>query len=141
MIGSNETEITWNANYKGEEIDDAMLHERVKTAAKIDDASADQLIAVYQEGRPKATPLDLALIIGTDVSNFRTGTDAEAERRAMAQARRRSTNIISSGIRLCAAVCCGPITRWIFHLFGRTSTSRVSMNGRRTGAPGRWRTA
>jgi len=28
--------------------------------------------------------LDLALIIGTDVSNFRSGTDAEAVRRAMA---------------------------------------------------------
>jgi para-nitrobenzyl esterase len=85
MVGSTETEITWNANYKGEEIDDQMLHERVKTAAKIDDASADKLIAAYRKNRPKATPLDLALIIGTDVSNFRTGTDAEAERRAMAQ--------------------------------------------------------
>lgn len=85
MVGSTETEITWNANYKGEEIDEAMLHERVKTAAKIDDAAADKLIAVYRKNRPKASPLDLALIIGTDVSNFRSGTDAEAERRAMAQ--------------------------------------------------------
>ena len=84
MVGSTETEITWNANYKGEEIDEAMLHERVKNAAKIDDASADKLIAVYRKNRPKASPLDLALIIGTDVSNFRSGTDAEAVRRAMA---------------------------------------------------------
>jgi para-nitrobenzyl esterase len=84
MVGSTETEITWNANYKGEEIDNAMLHQRVKDAAKIDDAAADQLIAVYRKNRPKASPLDLALIIGTDVSNFRSGTDAEAERRAMA---------------------------------------------------------
>ncbi len=84
MVGSTETEITWNANYKGEEIDDAALHQRVKDAAKIGDEAADQLIAVYRKNRPKASPLDLALIIGTDVSNFRTGTDAEAERRAMA---------------------------------------------------------
>jgi para-nitrobenzyl esterase len=85
MVGSTETEITWNANYKGEEIDNATLHQRVKDAAKIDDAAADQLIAVYRKNRPEASPLDLALIIGTDVSNFRTGTDAEAERRAMAK--------------------------------------------------------
>ena len=85
MVGSTETEITWNANYKGEEIDNAALHQRVKDAAKIDDAAADQLIAVYKKNRPKASPLDFALIIGTDVSNFRSGTDAEAERRAMAK--------------------------------------------------------
>jgi para-nitrobenzyl esterase len=85
MVGSTETEITCNANYKGEEIDDAMLHQRVTDAAKIDDAGADQLIAAYRRNRPKASPLDLALIIGTDVSNFRSGTDAEAERRAMAK--------------------------------------------------------
>jgi len=84
MVGSTETEITWNANFKGEEIDEVTLHQRVKDAGKIDDAAADQLIAVYRKNRPKASPLDLALIIGTDLSNFRSGTDAEAERRAMA---------------------------------------------------------
>jgi len=84
MIGSTETEITWNVNYKGDEIDDAQLHVRVKDAAKVDDAAADRLIAVYRKGRPKAGNLDIALILGTDVSNFRTGTDTEAERKAMA---------------------------------------------------------
>src|SRR5579864_3703642 len=84
MIGSTETEITWNVNFKGDEIDDAQLHVRVKEAAKVDDAAADRLIAVYKKGRPKAGNLDIALILGTDVSNFRTGTDTEAERKAMA---------------------------------------------------------
>ena len=79
MIGSTETEITWNANFKGEQIDDAQLHARVKEAAKVDDAATDRLIAVYKKGRPKAGNLDIALILGTDVSNFRTGTDTEAE--------------------------------------------------------------
>jgi len=84
MVGSTETEITWNANFKGEEIDEAALHQRIKDSAKLDDAATNQLIALYRKNRPKASPLDLALIIGTDISNFRTGTDAEAERRAMA---------------------------------------------------------
>ena len=84
MIGSTETEITWNVNFKGDEIDDAQLHARVKEAARVDDAAADRLIAVYKKKRPKAGNLDIALILGTDVSNFRTGTDTEAERKAMA---------------------------------------------------------
>jgi para-nitrobenzyl esterase len=86
MIGSTETEITWNAQMKFDAIDDATLHDRVKQAAKLDDAATDQLIAVYKKGRPKANNLDIALIIGTDVSNFRTGTDTEADRKAAAAA-------------------------------------------------------
>ena len=64
--------------------DEAGLHTRVKEYAKVDDAAADRLIAVYRKGFPKADNLSLALILGTDVSNFRTGTDTEAERKAMA---------------------------------------------------------
>jgi len=86
MISSTETEIAWNAQMKFDPIDDATLHDRVKQSTKLDDASTDQLIAVYRKGRPKANNLDLALIIGTDVSNFRTGTDTEAERKAAAGA-------------------------------------------------------
>jgi para-nitrobenzyl esterase len=40
------------------------------------------LIATYRKGRPKANSLDLALIIETDASQFRSGTDTEAERKA-----------------------------------------------------------
>src|SRR5262249_52228458 len=47
----------------------------------------DKLIAIYRKGRASASHLDLALIIETDVSQFRTGTDLEAERKtALGQA-------------------------------------------------------
>jgi para-nitrobenzyl esterase len=84
MIGSTETEITWNARMNFDPIDAATLHDRVKGYAKVDDAAADRLIAVYRKGWPKADNLTIALIIGTDVSNFRVGTDTEAERKAIA---------------------------------------------------------
>jgi para-nitrobenzyl esterase len=38
---------------------------------------------IYKAGRPNASRLDLALIVETDVSNFRRGTDLEAERKAV----------------------------------------------------------
>ena len=82
MIGSTETEVTWSNAVKFDPLDDAALHNRVRDAAKTDDAAADRLIAVYKKGRPKASNLDLALIIATDFSNFRSGTDLEAERKA-----------------------------------------------------------
>src|SRR5205814_6883415 len=45
-------------------------------------AAAGNLIAVYKKGRPKATNLDLLFIMSTDVSNFRSGTDTIADRKA-----------------------------------------------------------
>ncbi len=82
MIGSTETEVTWNANMKFDPLDDTQLHDRVKETAHVDDAAADRLIAIYRKGRPKASNLDLFLILSTDFSNFRHGTDTEAERKA-----------------------------------------------------------
>ena len=82
MIGSTETEVTFNVNTNYDPLDDAALHQRVKDTLHVDDAAADGLIAVYRKGRPKASNLDLFLILSTDVSNFRTGTDTEAERKA-----------------------------------------------------------
>jgi len=84
IIGSTETEITWNAAYKGEPIDEAELRSRVKNAAKIDEAAAEKLIAVYRKTRADWKPLQLWNLMGTDLSNFRTGSDTEAERKAMA---------------------------------------------------------
>jgi para-nitrobenzyl esterase len=85
LIGSTETEVTWNVNTDYTvPADDAALRERVKRALGTgDDAQADKTIAIYRKGRPQAGNLDLALIIETDASQFRSGTDLEAERKAV----------------------------------------------------------
>ena len=82
MIGSTETEVTWSVNTNYDPPDEAGLRARVKQAMRVDDAAANQVMAVYRKGRPKASNLDLALILETDVSNFRGGTDTIAERKA-----------------------------------------------------------
>jgi para-nitrobenzyl esterase len=83
LIGSTETEVTWNVTTDyTPPADDAALRERVKRTLRTDDAQADKVVAIYRKGRPKASNLDLALIIETDVSQFRSGTDTEAERKA-----------------------------------------------------------
>jgi len=83
LIGSTETEVTWNVNTDYTvPADDAALRERVKRTLRTDDAQAEKVVAIYRKGRAKATNLDLALIIETDASQFRSGTDTEAERKA-----------------------------------------------------------
>ena len=82
LISSTETEVTWNNSVNFDPLDDAALHERIKQQFPIDDGAADKLIGVYKKGRPQASNLDLYFIISTDASNFRTGTDTEAERKA-----------------------------------------------------------
>jgi para-nitrobenzyl esterase len=82
MIGSTETEVTWNNSVNFDPLDDAQLRDRITTSQHLDVAAADRLIAVYRKGRPKASNLDLFFIMSTDLSNFRTGTDTEVERKA-----------------------------------------------------------
>jgi para-nitrobenzyl esterase len=83
LIGSTETEVTWNVNTDyTEPADDAALRDRVKRTLRTDNAQADHVVAIYRKGRPRATNLDLALIIETDASQFRSGTDIQAERKA-----------------------------------------------------------
>jgi para-nitrobenzyl esterase len=82
MIGSTETEVTWNNSVNFDPLDDAQLRDRIMTSQHLDGAAADRLVAVYKKGRPKASNLDLFFIMSTDLSNFRTGTDTEAERKA-----------------------------------------------------------
>ena len=82
MIGSTETEVTWSNTIKLDPLDDAGLRARVRETVKTDDAGADGLIAVFKKERPKASNLDIALIVATAVSAFRGGTDLEAERKA-----------------------------------------------------------
>jgi para-nitrobenzyl esterase len=82
MIGSTETEVTWNNSVNFDPLDDAQLRDRIATGQHVDGATADRLIAVYKKGRPQASNLDLFFIMSTDLSNFRTGTDTEVERKA-----------------------------------------------------------
>ena len=82
IIGSTETEVTWFANQNYDPLDEAGLRRRVKETLRVNDAAADSVTAVYRKNRPKASNLDLYLLIATDASNFRTGTDTEAERKA-----------------------------------------------------------
>ena len=83
LIGSTETEVTWNVNTDYTvPADEAALRERVKRTLRTDDAQSDKIVAIYRKGRPKASHLDLALVIETDASQFRSGTDTQAERKA-----------------------------------------------------------
>lgn len=83
LIGSTETEVTWNVGTDyTPPADAAALSERVKRTLRCDDAQAEKVVATYQKGRPNASRLDLALIIETDASQFRSGTDTQAERKA-----------------------------------------------------------
>lgn len=83
MIGSTETEITWNTNQFYDPLDDAELHSQLKRALRTsDDGAVDRVIAVYRKNRPQASNLDLFLIAGSDGSQFRIGTDTEAIRKA-----------------------------------------------------------
>jgi para-nitrobenzyl esterase len=82
MIGSTETEVTWQANQNYDPLDDNGLRNRLKQTLRIDDADANRVIAVYKENRPKASNLDLYLIAASDASAMRTGPAIEAERKA-----------------------------------------------------------
>jgi len=82
LIGSTETEVTWNESQIYDPLTDAELREDVMKALRTDAAGADRAIAVYKQHRPKASNLDLYLILASDASNFRTGTDRQAEVKA-----------------------------------------------------------
>jgi hypothetical protein len=58
------------------------LREDVAKALRCDGAGADACRGRLSQGPPKASNLDLYLIIATDASNFRTGTDTQADRKA-----------------------------------------------------------
>jgi para-nitrobenzyl esterase len=83
LIGSTETEVTWSVGTDyTEPADETALRERVKRALRTDDAHAASVVTAARSQRPKAGLLDLALIIETDASQFRTGVDLEAERKS-----------------------------------------------------------
>jgi para-nitrobenzyl esterase len=85
LIGSTETEVTWSVNtdYTAP-ADAAALRARITRALRVDEERAQSLVDLYRHGRPQASLLDLALIMETDASQFRTGVDLEAERKSAA---------------------------------------------------------
>lgn len=82
MIGSTETEMTWNVNQIYDPLSDDDLKEDVARELRTDADGADKVIALYRKNRPKASNLDVYLIAASDASVFRTGTDLEADRKA-----------------------------------------------------------
>lgn len=86
LTGSNECEgIPYgnpqDAYWTSEPADDAALRERVKAAARMNDADADRLIALYRSHRPSASPGDLAAIVAGDTSILRLASYTIAERK------------------------------------------------------------
>ena len=82
MIGSTETEVTWNAQQQYDPMDDNALRANLVDALKVTPAGADKVLSVYKKNRPMASNLDIYLLASTDASNFRTGTDTQAMRKA-----------------------------------------------------------
>ena len=83
LIGSTETEVTWSVgtDYTAP-ADVESLRARVQKSLRTDTAHAGTILDAARAGRPRASLLDLALIIETDASGFRTGVDLQAERKA-----------------------------------------------------------
>jgi len=82
MIGSTETEVTWNTGQSYDELDEQALRYYVSQALGTNDSDTNRVISLYRSNRPQASNLDLYLIIATDGSGFRQGTNLQAERKA-----------------------------------------------------------
>jgi para-nitrobenzyl esterase len=83
LIGSTETEVTWSVNTDYTmPADRAALRARIMRTLRLDEASARTLVDTYTVRRSHANLLDLALIMETDASGFRTGVDRQAERKS-----------------------------------------------------------
>ena len=100
LIGSTETEVTWSVNTDYTAPADARGAARADRAHAARRRGAGAVAGRRLHGTAGRRPslLDLALIMETDASQFRTGVDLEAERKSAA-GRRRSTCIASSGTR------------------------------------------
>ena len=83
LIGSTETEVTWSVGTDyTPPADIAALRARVQKSLRTDAAHAKTIVDAARAARPRAALLDLALIIETDASGFRTGVDLQAERKS-----------------------------------------------------------
>jgi para-nitrobenzyl esterase len=83
LTGTTATESTFFApDERLRPIDAAEFRNRVKALLKLDDAKAGSLVALYQQQHPARTDIDLWNRLESDASAFRSGVDAQAERKA-----------------------------------------------------------
>ncbi len=83
LIGSTETEVTWDAEMNYDPLDDAGLRRRLQETLRVDLATAEGVATLYRKNRPAASNLELYLIAASDAGGARLGTDLEAERKSM----------------------------------------------------------
>ena len=85
LVGSTETEVTpYMAAQLLEPLDGPGLRQRVRETLRVDEATAERVIALYRSHRPLATNTDLAIIIATDNSVMRHSGHMTSERKAAA---------------------------------------------------------
>jgi para-nitrobenzyl esterase len=87
IVGSVETESVPYAAPKDpywtmDSMDDATLRDRVKRTLRADDAVAGHIIDLYRKNRPKASNLDIAMILASDAGTLRTAGYTIAEHKA-----------------------------------------------------------
>ena len=83
LIGSTETEVTWDADMNYDELDEAGLRRRLQETLRVDAPTAEGVATVYRKNRPEASNLELYLIAASDAGGARLGTDLQAERKTM----------------------------------------------------------
>ena len=115
LIGSTETEVTWDAEMNYDELDEVGLQRRLQETLRVDASTAGDVAAIFRKNRPAASNLELYLIAASDAGGARLGTDLEMERKRM-QGGAPVYDTTSSGIRRSAAGLSGLHTRWIFPL-------------------------
>lgn len=85
IIGSTETEVTFNPNQMYDPLDDSELHNALKQLLHSADPAVDEVIAIYKKDRPQASNLDIYLIAASDVAMGPTGrvaVNTEADRKS-----------------------------------------------------------
>lgn len=83
LIGTVETEVTFRTNVTYEPLTDEELQERVQEELRVDRDTAGRIIATYRKGRPRASNLDLYLVIASD--NWTRATHITVAERKAAQ--------------------------------------------------------
>jgi para-nitrobenzyl esterase len=81
LTGSTEEEVTFTRGTPLDDMDDQMLHDRLKQVLRTDDGEVDKVIAAYKKGRPRASNIDVYQIVASD-NSFREGVLTVAERKA-----------------------------------------------------------